>query len=372
MIDNLPELHFVETDASKVEQDVITTYEQISGKSLAPGDPVRLFLESLAYLIAQQRFVIDHAARMNLLGYAKGDFLDHLGALTDTERLDAQAATTTMRFSLSEAMESAVLIPKGTRVTPGEQLYFATIEAAEIPAGETSVTVTAKCQTAGTVGNGYVSGQIEKMVDLVEHVTSVTNATTSLGGTDEEGDDSLRERIRLAPEKYSSAGPYHAYVYWAKTAHQDILDVSVLSPNPGEVDVYVLMEGGELPSSETLDAVDATVSGDKRRPLTDQVTVSAPSQVSYSLDVTYYIASGDSNIASSIQDAVQDAVDAYVLWQKSKIGRDINPSELIRRVQQAGAKRVEVTSPSSFQALDLSQVAAEDTVSVTYGGLEDA
>lgn len=52
---DLPDISFVETDASRVERDVITTYEAITEKSLYPGDPVRLFLESLAYLIAQQR-----------------------------------------------------------------------------------------------------------------------------------------------------------------------------------------------------------------------------------------------------------------------------------------------------------------------------
>ena len=370
-MDNLPDINFTETDASKVEREVITTYEQISGKSLAPGDPVRLFLEGLAYLIAQQRFVIDYSAKQNLLAYAAGDYLDHLGALTDTERLEAQPASVTMEFSIGETMDSAVLLPEGTRVTPGEQLYFATVEAVEIPAGDASVTVTAKCQTAGTAGNGYVAGQIDKLVDPVEHVTSIANTTTSLGGTDQESDDSLRERIRLSPEKYSSAGPALGYDYWAREAHPDIADVSVVSPDPGRVSVYVLMQDGELPSQETLDAVEVEVGAENRRPLSDEVSALAPQQVTYDLDITYYISTADSTRAGSIQDAVQQAVTEFVSWQHARIGRDINPSELIRRIQQAGAKRVDVASPA-YAALDRTQVAAEDSVNVSYGGLEDA
>ena len=371
MLDNLEEINFVDIDASSVEQNVITTYEQISGKSLAPGDPVRLFLEGLAYLIAQQRFIIDHSAKQNLLAYAQDDFLDHLGILTDTQRIPAQPAQTTMQFSIAEPLDSALTISAGTRVTPGDQIYFATTETVEIAAGDTSATVNAKCQTAGSVGNGFLSGQIDKMVDVVDHVISVANLTMSLGGADQEGDENLRERIRLSPEKYSSAGPDLGYRYWALEAHQDILDVSVKSPDPGQVMVYVLMQGGTTPSQEILDDVYDQVSAEKRRPLSDSVSVSAPQQISYDLDVTYYISTAQSTRAKSIQDAVQKAVDNYLLWQKSAIGRDINPSELVRRIQEAGAKRVDVSSPS-FQSVDESQVASDESVNIAYGGLEDA
>lgn len=371
MLANLSDINFTETDTAQVERNVISTYESISGKSLAPGDPVRLFLEGLAYIIGQQRFVIDYAAKQNLLAYAQGEYLDHLGVLTDTRRLPAQAAKTTMQFSISDALPSAVLIPAGTRVTPGDQLYFATDEAVEIPAGEIAATVSATCRESGAAGNGYLAGQIDKMVDPVEHVTGVANTTMTLGGTDEESDESLRQRIQLTPEKYSSAGPDLSYKYWALEASPDIVDVSVLSPDPGEVTVYILMQDGNLPSQETLDAVDAEVNSEKRRPLSDHVTVSAPAQVSYDLSITYYISTADSTLAGSIQEQVQKSVNEYAKWQRSAIGRDINPSELIRRIQQAGAKRVEVASPD-FKSLDASQVARDVSINISYGGLEDA
>lgn len=371
MLADLPEIEFVETDAARVESSVITTYEAIAEKNLRPGDPVRLFLESLAYLIAQQRSLIDYAAKQNLLAYAQNEYLDHLGILTDTQRLEASAARVEMEFSIASAMDSAVLIPKGSRVTPGDQVYFATVATAEIPAGQTSVTVTAQCADAGAAGNGYIAGQINRMVDPVSHVTEVRNTITSLGGTDKESDDSFRERIRLAPEKYSSAGARLGYRYWAMEAHLDIADVSVLSPVPGEVAVYVLMEDGELPGQEVIDAVDEQVNAERRRPLSDYVSVHAPEQINYDIDITYYISTGDATRAKSIQTAVENAVTAYRKWQRASIGRDINPSELIRRVQQAGAKRVEVNTPV-YTDLDNTRVAAESSVNVTYGGLEDA
>ena len=64
------------------------------------------------------------------------------------------------------------------------------------------------------------------------------------------------------------------------------------------------------------------------------------------------------------------AVDAYNEWQTGEIGRDVNPSELIRRMVEAGAKRAVVTKPD-FTAVPPSTVARLGKVSVTYGGMED-
>ena len=47
--------------------------------------------------------------------------------------------------------------------------------------------------------------------------------------TSEEGDNRLRERIRLAPASRSTAGPEQAYIYWAMTADSSIIDARAVS-----------------------------------------------------------------------------------------------------------------------------------------------
>lgn len=64
------------------------------------------------------------------------------------------------------------------------------------------------------------------------------------------------------------------------------------------------------------------------------------------------------------------AVTNYRTWQRSKLGRAIDPSELNKLVKNAGAKRVEITLPV-YTAIEKYQFAAEETVTVNYGGLED-
>lgn len=367
---SLPDVNFVDTDATAIEQAVITTYEGITGAKLYPGDPVRLFLEALAAVIIQQRALINTTGKSNLLRFAAGDVLDHIGALTETERLGTAAASVTMRFSVDGALSFAVPVPVGTRVTPDGNLVFATTSYGEIAAGETSVDIAAQCSSSGEVGNGFVPGQINLLVDPLGFVTSVTNTTTSAGGSDLESDDSFRARIQLSLEKFSTAGPDGAYYFWALSAHQDIVDVSVSSPSPGVVRVYPLCEDGEIPGAEILDQVSETLNDTRIRPLTDQVEVLAPSAQSYDVELTYYVDRANATLAAQIQQSVDTAVAGWVAWQKAKLGRDINPSELISRVQAAGAKRVEVVSPV-FTAVDFNAVPQDDVVDVQYGGLED-
>jgi phage-related baseplate assembly protein len=367
---NLPDVTFCETDASKIEADVLKGYEDISGTKLYPGNPVRLFLESLAYVIAQQRFSIDWSAKQNLLAYASGEHLDHLGILTDTTRLSASSAMATVRF-YSSGGPGAVFIPAGTRVSPDGKLLFATTIHGQIDPAAEYVDLPVACTTPGSSGNGFVAGQISKMVDPVAGVSVVSNITMSLGGADIETDDNFRERIRLSVGAYSEAGPREAYVFWAKSAHQDIVDVSVESPEPGVVEVRPLMAGGELPSQEVLDLVTAALDPDTVVPLTDDCRVLAPDVVPYQLQATYYIGRNDASTSPSIQTAVTRAVAEYVAWQRAALGRDISPDKLISLLQIAGAKRVAIASPA-FTTVGSGAIARETSVSVLYGGMEDA
>lgn len=368
-IEDLPEIDFCDKDADSIETSLITSYEKISGRSLASGDPVRLFLETIAAVIVQQRVLIDFSAKQNLLAYSSGNYLDHLGALLGVARLSASSASTTVRFTLSAVQASAVAIPLGTRIAAGE-IIFSTTEAAEIPAGKMSIDVNAACLTSGAAGNDYLAGQISQLVDPIPYVSSAANITVSNGGSDQEDDGNLRDRIRQVPESFSTAGPVGAYKYWAKTAHQDVSDVAVYSPSPGVVEIRPLGKNGSLPSPEMLGLVKSACTADAVRPLTDSVNVSSPEQVGYSLDVTYWIARDDAAVVSGIQSSIETAIGDYMQWQKAVLGRDINPSVLTAKIQGAGALRCEVRSPS-YAMLECYQVGSNTDKNIVYGGLEE-
>lgn len=378
----LNEIQFAEKDPVKVESQIITLAEtlmSIEGETplkLFRADPRRLMLMPYIAALIQVRNDIDHTAKMNLLKFATGDFLDYQGHQLCVSRLPAEYALTTLCFELSAVMPHAILIPKGTRATPDGTLYFATTQAAEVRPGEKYVEVIAECLTPGYVGNGWVEGQITQQVDRLPGVKSVYNVTSSSGGADAEEDENFRERIQLAPESFSVAGPRGAYIFWAKTAHSGIADVSVLGPSesediePGNVEIYPLMADGMLPPQEILAAVYEICSYEDIRPLTDYVHVLEPKVVTYDLNVRYWIDRARSTSARQVKEAIEQSVTQYEYWQRTKMGRDINPDELVYRMKAAGAKRVEIVSPS-FQKLTDKQIAFSGTRQLEYGGLED-
>jgi phage-related baseplate assembly protein len=367
----VPEISYGDTDPESVTAGVLAAIESNLGRSLYPGDPLRLFALAFAAEDINIRNMIDAAGRQNLLAYATGDNLDVLGDLVGVERLAAKGASATLRFTASAVATQPITIPLGTRVTPGNQVYFATDYTVVIPVGSQTIDVQATAAVAGDASNDYVIGEINQIVDPIANVPTVSNLTASSGGYDAETDDAYRERIRLGISRFSTAGPRDAYEFWARSASAQISDVYVTSPTPGVVDVYVLLAGGVLPSSGVLELVQSVLSADDVRPLTDNVTAKPPTEAAYTVNITYYIKQDDAARAAEIQANVAAAVTAWITWQRSAIGRDVNTSELIARMVNAGAKRVAITSPAYTVVASTAIATLSGTASVTYGGLED-
>ena len=77
------------------------------------------------------------------------------------------------------------------------------------------------------------------------------------------------------------------------------------------------------------------------------VLVKKPDSIEYDIIIKYWINSSDKNRTTLIQGEVEKALDEYKQWQRSVMGRDINPDEIIQRLKNAGAKRLEISSPET-------------------------
>lgn len=366
---NLPDIDFLEKAPELIESEMLQHVSDKTGLTLTRADPRRKFLQALAAFVSIERNRMEHALRQNRLAYAEDNSLDHMGIEMSTERIEAKAAKTIMAFVLeAERPYEAYVIDAGELVSVGE-VYFATDEALVIPAGESIGAVGATCTEFGDIGNDYLVGEISTLVRPKAYVNSVQNTTVSSGGAEQESDDAYAERIRLAPESFSTAGPELAYVYWAKSTSADIADVHADSPKEGQVAIYILMKNGRLPSPIELDEVAKVINNKKVRPLTDYVTYHGPEQVEYDAIATFWISQENATIASIIQKQVHEEFENYLIWQRSKIGRDIDLSELIARLKQKGASRVAVDS-EMFKELLEHQVAHESNVSaLIFGGV---
>lgn len=376
-----PDIKFVETDTETIISNMIMLYEELvkaSGREdyqVRPASPERIFISWMAAVVVQQRVLINETAKMNVPRYAakskNEDYLDNLAELfRDTERLPASPASAIFRFYISEAQQEATIIPAGTRISFDGVIMFATSEVLEIPAGSTYGDVEGICTEAGTVGNGLVTGQVKEVVDLFDHYQKAENITTTSGGAEKEDNASYYERMRESMESFSTAGPINGYIYWTKSVSSAVSDVAVTSPTPGVVDIRVLLQDGQEATEAILNEIQKALNADDIRPLTDTVTVSVPDTVDFSVDVTFYIPQTNSKSATTIESAVRQAVENYISWQTSKMGRDINPSYLVQMMMEAGAKRVEVRQPE-FATIEDIKVVKLTGKTVLNGGLED-
>lgn len=377
VIQDYPDISFIDNyTVDRLEEEMIGWFKEkkkeLTGETVSLGmaDDRRILLQTGAYFIFQGYMFADNAGKMGLLKYSYGEFLENLGALKHVYRKAAQRASVTIRFSLYEARNAATGIPQGTRLTSGDGVYFATDQYAEIMPGEGHTDVGATCLLAGKEGNHYGIGEIKTIVDPIPFIDFAENITIPENGADMESDESLKERIYAAPAAYSSAGTKDAYEYFAKKFSPEVADVNITSPEPCKVLVCYLLEDGQIPGTESVKAMQNYLSSPLIRPVTDQVEVRAPELERYSIQIKYFINASDGIRANMIQQEVEKAIEGYQIWQRSRMGRDVNPSELVHRMIAAGAKRVEVSKPL-FRVIPEGSVAHLEDTEVIYGGLED-
>lgn len=377
---NVPDISFIENmTLQETENLVIEQFTRIfrecTGKDpdLGAADIKTLLIKAFSLIEYQTMQYIDAKGRGELLKTSTGEALDALTALLGITRREPSRAVATERFTLSAVRSGAVAIQTGTRVKTESGRYFNTLHYAEIPAGEISTDVMIQAEEPGTDSSGIQPGSINILVDPIPYVASVENITESTGGLDEESDDALTERAYLAPSKFSCAGPRDAYEYYVREWRSDVVDVQIVSPSPCVVEIYATVEDAEsgqrVLNQTEQESLTEYINGETIRPLCDQVVCVAPEEVTYQIAFTYWIAKSDSASVGTIQERVSAAAEKYQLWQRT-LGRDVNPTELIAQIREAGAKRVKLTEPDDV-VITRTQLPKCGTVQIVYGGIED-
>lgn len=343
-------------DTNLILADMIAEFEAAANRTLQPAQVERLLINLYAYRESLVRNAIQYAGQQNLLAFASFPMLDYLGQLLNVTRLAAQPALTTLQFTLNAALTVSFTIPAGTLAGTNDGQYeFATSAAIVIPAGATTGTVAAAATTPGAGANGYLAGQVNVQLNPNALIASVTNTTTTTGGSAPETDDHLRARIQAAPNQFSVAGPTGAYRFFAIGADPSIVDAQVISPAPGSVNVYILTgpvtvqpasapNSAGVANSALLAKVAAVLSADTVRPLTDTVSVLAVTEVDYQITATVTPYSDADPTATMA--AATTAVTELAIELASQIQRDVVPSQIIAALSVAGVYGVTLTSPT--------------------------
>lgn len=174
-----------------------------------------------------------------------------------------------------------------------------------------------------------------------------------------EQDVRLRQRAQLSLEGYSTAGPTLSYVFHALTAATAVRDVWVDSPVPGTVRTVVLAEESAdyprgVPSQELLDAVQANISADDKRPLCDTALTVAAQVLDYEVEAVLVFQAGLGLGEQVLLDAATTAGLQYA-EEQFRLGHDITVSGLKAALRQPGVSRVNLISPPMPDTDDVEQ-----------------
>lgn len=169
-----------------------------------------------------------------------------------------------------------------------------------------------------------------------------------------EDDEPFRERIQLAYEGLTTAGPRNSYILHARNASGLVADATAESPAPCYVTVTVLgLDGeGEAPP-ELLATVAKALNDDDVRPVCDRVTVQSAQVIPYQIEAVLHMSSAGPDADASLAEA-KSRLAAWINPRK-RLGIEVARSGVDAQLHVAGVTRVELVgwqdlSPTKAQA----------------------
>ena len=218
------------------------------------GSHVWNFLRPTASAVAELcQFVLPQVIMTIFPAWAEGEYLDAHAQVRGLTRRPAAAATGSLTITGTPGAD----IPKDSRFSTASAedrpaAEYATLSTVTIGAGGT-VSAAVQCTQAGPAGN-TAPDTVVLVSGRMPSVTGVTNPEAITGGSAEESDDELRERIMDydTSQGESFVGSAADYRRWAHEV-PGVGGVTVLDADDGQGTVtIVLTDSDGLPATEVL------------------------------------------------------------------------------------------------------------------------
>jgi phage-related baseplate assembly protein len=156
-----------------------------------------------------------------------------------------------------------------------------------------------------------------------------------------EQDDPFRERIQLAYEGLTTAGPRNSYILHARNASGLVADATAESHEPCSVTVTVLSSEGEgVAGPELLATVATELNDEDVRPLTDFVTVQSAEIIHYRIDAILHMSGAGPEGDASLTEATKRL--AAWINPRKRLGVEVARSAVDAQLHVAGVSRVEL------------------------------
>lgn len=257
--------------------------------------------------------------------WAYGEWLDYHASAAHVTRRPANAAygiVTVTGLAGTEIPTGFIFAVPAVGNSPAVE--FATEEAAKIEdAGSVKIGVTAV--EAGPSGN-VPAGAIAIMSTPMTGITGITNEDRTTGGTEEEDDDTLRERVNEANQAAEAGfvGCDADYIRWAKEVAGVGTPFVIANWNPdvkNSVKLVILDSNGDPANGSILEAVEKHIMSpddriNRKAPVGAILTVCAPDMVELTYTLTATLRAGYK--AADVKEYLKEELQAYYVEAKEE------------------------------------------------------
>ena len=323
---------------------------------------VRLYAlasEELQALGIQSEWVLDQSFPQT----AVGQYLDYHAETRALTRLPAAKAAGVLRFSAPSAAVTDYEIEQGNVAMTSGGVRFETTKKAVLLKGETYVDVPASAVEAGASGNA-IAGAIHLMSVYPVGITQCVNPEAFSGGSDEESDEKLRERV-LASYKRLPNGANAAFYEQEAMSFPNVAAAKAVgrARGIGTVDVYVSTHAG-APDKKLLGEIEAVLQ--KKREIAVDVEVKAPTEKTVNMSAELTAEQGWT--MQEITDAVTAALQAYFTGERLVYTAKL--ASILYGVE--GVKNCHLLTPDEDVSVSATELPVLGTVTITEIGAGEA
>lgn len=344
-----------------VLQDMESTFAAEAGFTPGEASDIGIRLRVLATQIDSVASSGRWLLKQMFFTTASGEYLDMHAQMKGLSRNSGGKASGALLFSLSTALTYDVTIPAGTVCTTAgsDPVRFVVTQSGTISAGSTGLTLAAEAESAGISGN-VLAGTVTVIVSPPAVGMKVSNTYAFKYGTDDEDDDTLRERIRTLTA-YPSNGTNAAY-YMAEALKLDSVQSAAVVPRAGgrgKVAVYIA-GAGQTADTDTVNALSERLNS--AREINVDVTVYPA--VTKSISVTMGLHPKDGYTFAGVKTQCASIISDY--FAGLVIGEDFSINRLGKKLlcECEGLADYTFTNPTVNQSVGDQQLAVSGTISL--------
>ena len=312
-------------------------------------------------LLAQADWVLDQSFPQT----AQGQYLDYHAETRALTRLPAAKAAGVLRFSAPSAAVTDYEIEAGSVAMTTGGVRFETTEKATLQKGETYVDVPARAVEAGANGNA-IADAVHIMSVYPVGITQCTNPEAFFGGSGEESDEKLRERVMESYKRLPN-GANAAFYEQEAMSFPNVAAAKAVGRTRGigTVDVYVSTHAG-APGEALLGEIEAALQ--RKREIAVDVEVKASTEKT--VNVTAELTAEQGWTMQEITDAAKAALQAYFTGER--LGEAVYTAKLASILYGVeGVKNCHLLLPSEDVSVGATELPVLGTVTLTEIGASE-